>query len=108
MLSAFNHVPLWTSSATPPLGVEERKKEPRGAINNNVVVYVKADVETCKNRDYKGAYAKALSGEFKNFPSVNEVYEELKKVEVVIDTDTISVDETGSIIVEPIKNNSVK
>jgi len=29
------------------------------------VVYVKADIETCKQRDYKGAYAKALGGEFK-------------------------------------------
>lgn len=53
-------------------------KESRGAIRervrNNIIVYVKADVETCKRRDFKGAYAKALSGEFKNFPGVDEVY----------------------------------
>ena len=55
-------------------------KESRGAIremvNNNLVVYVKADVGTCENRDYKGAYTKALSGEFKHFPGVDEVYED--------------------------------
>ena len=90
----------------PPLDVGERKKESQGAIhemvNNNVVVYVKADVEICKNREYKAAYKKALIGELKNFLSVSEVYEDLKKVEVVIDVDTTSVDKEAPVIAEHI------
>jgi adenylylsulfate kinase len=87
-------------------------KESRGAIRemvkNNIVVYVKADVETCKARDYKGAYAKALSGEFKNFPGVDEVYEAPQRAEIVIDTDTMGVDEAVAVIVKYVKKNYIK
>ncbi|KXJ62014.1 MAG: adenylylsulfate kinase [Alteromonas sp. Nap_26] len=87
-------------------------KESRGAIremvDNNIIVYVKADVVTCKSRDYKGAYAKALIGEFKNFPGVDEVYEEPEHAEIVIDTDMLSVDEAVEIIVKYVKKNYVK
>ena len=87
-------------------------KESRGAIremvNNNIVVYVKADVETCKQRDNKGAYAKALSGEFKNFPGVDEVYEEPEHAEIVIDTDKTDVDEAVKMIVKYVKKHYIK
>lgn len=87
-------------------------KESRGAIremvNNNIVVYVKADVETCKGRDYKGAYAKALSGGFKNFPGVDEVYEEPEHAELVIDTETTSVEEAVERIVKYVKKNYIE
>ena len=87
-------------------------KESRGAIRemvrNNIIVYVKADVETCKRRDFKGAYAKALSGEFKNFPGVDEVYEEPTRAEIVIDTDTMGVNEAVAVIVKYVKKNYVK
>jgi len=87
-------------------------KESRGAIRemvtNNIIVYVKADLETCKKRDHKGAYAKALSGEFKNFPGVDEVYEEPEHAEVVIDTDVTSVDNAVEIIVKYVKKHYIK
>jgi len=87
-------------------------KESRGAIRemvtNNIIVYVKADIETCKKRDHKGAYAKALSGEFKNFPGVDEVYEEPEQAEVVIDTDVTSVDNAVEIIVKYVKKHYIK
>ena len=87
-------------------------RESRGAIRemvtNNIIVYVKADIETCKKRDHKGAYAKALSGEFKNFPGVDEVYEEPEHAEVVIDTDVTSVDNAVEIIVKYVKKHYIK
>ncbi|MEA3521896.1 MAG: adenylyl-sulfate kinase, partial [Campylobacterota bacterium] len=70
----------------------ESRKAIRKMVTNNIVVYVKADIETCKERDYKGAYAKALSGEYQNFSGVNDVYEEPQHAEIVIDTDILSVD----------------
>ena len=87
---------------------KESRKAIREMVKNNVVVYVKADVETCKKRDYKGAYEKALSGEYKNFSGVNDVYEEPQHAEIVIDTDKLSVDEAVQIIVKYIKKNNVK
>ena len=86
----------------------ESRKAIREMVKNNVVVYVKADVETCKKRDYKGAYEKALSGEYQNFSGVNDVYEEPKHAEIVIDTDKLSVEEAVQIIVKYIKKNNVK
>ena len=87
---------------------KESRQAIREMVKNNIVVYVKADVETCKSRDYKGAYAKALSGEFKNFPGVNEVYEEPQHAEIIIDTDTQSADEAAIIIVKYVKKHYVK
>jgi len=86
----------------------ESRKAIREMIKNNVVVYVKADIKTCKQRDYKGAYAKAMNGEYQNFSGVNDVYEEPQHAEIVIDTDKLSVDEAVEIIVKYIKKNNVK
>jgi len=86
----------------------ESRKAIREMVTNNVVVYVKADIETCKKRDYKGAYEKALSGEYKNFTGVNDVYEEPKHAEIVIDTEKVSADEAVAVIVEFVKKKYSK
>ena len=77
-------------------------------VKNTVVVYVKADIETCKSRDYKGVYEKAINGELKNFSGVNDVYEEPKDAEIVIDTDRLSPQEASDIIVKYIKKRYIK
>jgi adenylylsulfate kinase len=77
-------------------------------VKNNIIVYIKADIETCKKRDYKGAYAKAMNGELQNFSGVNDVYEEPQHAEIVIDTDKLSVDEAVLIIVKYIKKNYIR
>ena len=87
---------------------KESRKAIREMVKNNIVVYVKADIETCKARDYKGAYEKALKGEIKNFSGINDIYEEPKQAEIVIDTEKISVDEAVAIIVKYIKKNYIK
>ncbi|ADN08312.1 adenylyl-sulfate kinase [Sulfurimonas autotrophica] len=86
----------------------ESRKAIRKMVKNNVVVYVKADIESCKQRDYKGVYEKAMKGELQNFSGVNDVYEEPQYAEIVIDTNTISVDEASQTIVKYIKKNYVK
>jgi adenylylsulfate kinase len=87
---------------------KESRRAIREMVENNIVVYVKADVETCKKRDYKGAYAKALSGEYQNFPGVDECYEEPEHAEIVINTEKQGVDEAVDIIVRYIKKYYVK
>ena len=86
----------------------ESRKAIREMVQNNVVVYIKADIESCKARDYKGAYEKALKGEYQNFTGVNDVYEEPQHAEIVIDTDAMSADEAVVVIVEFIKKKYVK
>lgn len=86
----------------------ESRKAIREMVKNNIVVYVKADIETCISRDTKGKYAKALAGELQNFTGVNDIYEEPQHAEIVIDTDKLSVEEATQEIVKYIRKKYVK
>jgi len=86
----------------------ESRRAIRQMVKNNIVVYVKANVETCKVRDYKGVYEKAMRGELKNFSGVNDVYEVPQHAEITIDTDTMSIEEAVTMIVEYVKRYYVK
>ena len=86
----------------------ESRKAIREMVQQNIIVYIKTDIETCKKRDYKGKYKKALRGEYKNFSGVNDVYEEPQHAEIVIDTDNTTVEEATEIIVKYVKKNYVK
>ncbi|CAA6827563.1 MAG: Adenylylsulfate kinase (EC [uncultured Sulfurovum sp.] len=85
----------------------ESRKAIREMVKNNVIVYVKTELETCKKRDYKGKYEKALSGKYQNFTGVNDIYEEPKDAEIIIDTDKVSADEASQIIVDYIKKRYI-
>lgn len=87
---------------------KESRRAIREMVTNNIVVYVKADVETCKARDYKGVYAKAISGEIQNFTGISDIYEEPQHAEIVIDTDRLSVEEAKKIIIKYIRAKYVK
>ncbi len=86
----------------------ESRKAIRTMVQNNIVVYVKTDIETCKERDYKGVYAKAIAGELQNFSGINDVYEEPQHAEIIINTDKMSADEATEQIVKYIKKHYVK
>ena len=86
----------------------ESRKAIRNMTKNTVVVYIKADIEICKKRDYKGKYDKALRGEYQNFTGVNDTYDEPKDAEIVIDTETTSVGEATKVIVDYIKKRYIK
>jgi len=59
-----------------------------------VEIYAKCALETCKERDPKGLYKKALAGEIKEFTGVSQPYEEPPNPEIVIETDVLSVEES--------------
>ena len=87
---------------------KESRKAIREMVKNNIVVYVKAEIETCKKRDTKGKYEKALKGEYQNFTGVNDLYEDPQHAEIIIDTDNLSIEESTKIIIEYVKKNYVK
>ena len=57
-------------------------------------VYVKASLDVCMKRDVKGLYAKALSGEIKNFTGLSSPYEEPQAPDLVLNTDYLEVSDT--------------
>lgn len=56
---------------------------PAGAFTE---VYVNADLETCKARDPKGLYKKALAGEIPDFTGISSPYEEPESANLILDT----------------------
>jgi adenylylsulfate kinase len=58
-----------------------------------VEVYVKASVETCKARDPKNLYKKALAGNIPNFTGLTSPYEEPQNPDLVLDTEKWSEEE---------------
>jgi len=87
---------------------KESRRVIRKMVKNNIVVYLKTDLESCKRRDYKGVYEKALKGELQNFSGINDVYEEPEHAEIVINTDEKSVDESVLEIVNFVKLQYIK
>ena len=56
-------------------------------------VYIKADVATCEQRDPKGLYKKARSGEIADFTGISAPYEAPNEPELVIATDKLTPEE---------------
>jgi adenylyl-sulfate kinase len=63
--------------------------EPTGKV---VLIYVKASVEACAERDPKGLYEKAQEGKIENFTGVNHPFQEPHNPDIVVDTEEMSVD----------------
>ena len=59
-----------------------------------IEVHVAATVDTCEGRDVKGLYAKARKGEIPEFTGISAPYEEPEKPELVLDTNSQSVEES--------------
>jgi adenylylsulfate kinase-like enzyme len=66
----------------------------RAQVEVFVEVHVAAPLATCAERDPKGLYAKALSGEIRNFTGVSDPYEPPLHPEITLHTETQSVDES--------------
>jgi len=58
-----------------------------------VEVYVKASIETCKRRDPKGLYKMVESGKIDRFTGINAPYEVPEHPDLILDTETLSLDE---------------
>lgn len=72
-----------------------------------IEVYAKASVETCEQRDPKQLYKKARAGEIKNFTGIDAPYEAPENAEIVIDTETTSVEEAVQQILKYLEDKQI-
>ena len=72
-----------------------------------VEIFVKASIETCEERDPKGLYKKAKSGEIKEFTGISAPYEEPLKPEIVLDSDTLSIEEEVKVVIDYLKEKNI-
>ncbi|MGB7247581.1 MAG: adenylyl-sulfate kinase [Phormidesmis sp.] len=70
------------------------REEVRDRIGDFIEVYVSAPVEVCEERDVKGLYAKARSGEIKQFTGISDPYEPPTNPEVNCETHKETLDES--------------
>jgi len=65
-----------------------------------VEVFVDTPLEVCEQRDVKGLYAKARSGEIKGFTGIDDPYEAPNNAEILLDTVNHTPEENAHRIVE--------
>ena len=59
-----------------------------------IEVYINASLETCKQRDVKGLYKKALNGKIKNFTGISSNYEAPEQADLELITNEKSFNES--------------
>ncbi len=68
-----------------------------------IEVFVKASVEICEQRDPKGLYKKARAGEIKGFTGIDAPYEEPLNAELVLDADTMTIEQEVEAVLDYLK-----
>ena len=61
----------------------------------------------CEERDVKGMYAKARSGEIKGFTGIDDPYEAPDSADLVLDTDTKTLDESAQEVFDFLKSKNL-
>ncbi len=69
-----------------------------------VEVFVKASLDTLVARDVKGLYKKAIAGEIKQFTGVSDPYEEPLNPEVLVSSDSETVEESATKIIAALES----
>ncbi len=62
-------------------------------------IFVRADLETCEQRDPKGLYRKARAGMIRDFTGISAPYEEPDVPELVVDTSQMSIEDAVDVLV---------
>jgi len=85
----------------------QARDQVRNSVDNFVEVYVAAPVSTCAERDPKGLYAKALSGEITNFTGISDPYQPPTNPEITLHTETESVDDSVHQLITWLETNQL-
>lgn len=84
-LLSRNGTPVITAAISPYREIRDEARTNMG--ERFIEVYIEASVDACAERDVKGLYAKAFSGEIKEFTGVSDPYEAPENPEVTIKTE---------------------
>jgi adenylylsulfate kinase len=102
LLEAQGHIVI-TALIAP---YEDVRQEIRKLCNCFYEIYISTDITVCIQRDPKGLYQKAISGEIKDFTGISAPYETPQNPELVLDTALLSVDECASKIIAVLKGHA--
>jgi sulfate adenylyltransferase len=77
-----------------------RAREIASAVGPFLLVYVSTPLHVCEERDRKGLYAKARTGEVKEFTGISSPYDPPRDATLVIDASVLPVEEAVKRILE--------
>ena len=63
-----------------------------------IEIHIATPLEVCEDRDVKGLYAKARSGEIPEFTGISDPYEAPEKCEITIPTQNQSIEESAAMV----------
>lgn len=70
-------------------------------------IYCRCPLEICEQRDIKGLYKRARAGEIKNFTGISSPYEEPVDPELVVDTGSLSLEDSVARVVRLLRERGV-
>ena len=68
-----------------------------------IEIYCNASLKVCESRDVKGLYKRARAGEIKNYTGIDSPYEEPYDPELVIDTESESLEKSVARVINFLK-----
>jgi len=96
-LLSRNDVPVITAAISPYREIRDEARKKMG--DRFIEIYAQAPLEVCEERDVKGLYAKARSGEIKEFTGISDPYEAPLNPEMSIETEGRTPEECAAEIV---------
>ena len=72
-----------------------------------IEIFCKASLETCESRDVKGLYKRARAGEIKNYTGIDSPYEAPDNPELIIDTESESLEESVVKVIDLLKSKGI-
>jgi adenylylsulfate kinase len=85
-LLARNGVPVITAAISPYRETREKAREMHAGNAAFIECFIATSLEDCEERDVKGLYAKARSGEIKEFTGISDPYEPPENPEIRVET----------------------
>ena len=99
-LLSRNGVPVITAAISPYRATRDAGRALHEGHGRFVEVFVATSLEDCEARDTKGLYAKARSGEIKEFTGVSDPYEEPESPEIRVETHEETPEQSARQIIE--------
>ncbi len=95
-----NGVIVLVSAISPYRGIRDEVRE---RIGDFVEVYANAPLSVCEDRDVKGLYKRARSGEIKQFTGISDPYEAPENPEVECRTDLETLEESANKVLSKLE-----
>jgi len=70
-------------------------------------IYCECALDVCEGRDVKGLYKRARAGEIKDFTGISSPYEEPEAPELVVATDTLSLEASVAKVLDMLRQRGV-